>query len=62
MWKNKRIKIVFLSAFLAMIISTFYMLNIITNEVELCKLEATSVLDNQVAAIKNEFMVNKFRL
>ncbi|NLM14482.1 MAG: sensor domain-containing diguanylate cyclase [Clostridiaceae bacterium] len=58
MWKNKRIKIVFLSAFLAMIISTFYMLNIITNEVAIYKLEATSVLDNQVASIKNEFTVN----
>ncbi len=34
------------------------MLNIITNEVAIYKLEATSVLDNQVASIKNEFTVN----
>ena len=58
MWKNKRTKIIFFSAFLAMVISTFYMLGIISNEVAIYKLEATSILDNQVASIKNEFTVN----
>lgn len=58
MWKNKRIKIMLTSTFVALVISALYMHNLVSDEVELCKLEATSVLDNQVASIKNEFMVD----
>jgi len=58
MWKNKRVKVVFVSTFIAMLISSVYMLSVISDERELCKLEAASVLDNQVAAIKSEFMIN----
>jgi len=58
MWKSKRTKVILISTFIAMVISTLYILSLISDEVELCKLEATSVLDNQIASIKNEFMVN----
>ena len=58
MWKSKRTKVILISTFIAMVISTLYILSLISDEVELCKLEAISVLDNQIASIKNEFMVN----
>lgn len=57
MLKNKRIRIIIISTLVALVISALYMLGIISDEIKLYKLEATSVLDNQVSSIRNEFMV-----
>ena len=58
MLKNKRIRIIIISTLVALVISALYMRGIISDEIKLYKLEATSVLDNQVSSIRNEFMVN----
>ncbi len=58
MWKNKSIKIMFVSTLIALAVSTTYMINLISDEKALRKLEAVSVLDNQVASIKNEFIID----
>jgi len=58
MWKNKRIKVILLATFLAMLISTLYVINLISNEVEIYKSEAASILENQITSIKSEFMLN----
>lgn len=58
MKKNKRTKVILVSTFIAMVISTLYVLRLISDEVELGRLEAHSVLESQVTSIQNEFMVN----
>lgn len=58
MWKNKRIKIVIVSTVLAMVVSILYIHSLIFDEIELCKQEAVSVLENQITAIKNEFTIS----
>ncbi len=58
MWKNTRITIVLVSTLVAMAISALYMHSLVSDEIERCRLEATSVLDNQIASIRNEFMVD----
>ncbi|HHX13428.1 MAG TPA: sensor domain-containing diguanylate cyclase [Clostridiales bacterium] len=58
MRKNKRVKIIFISTLIAMFISALYMHSLAADEIKLHRLEATSILHNQVAFIKNEFMIN----
>jgi capsular polysaccharide biosynthesis protein len=42
MLKNKRIRIIIISTLVALVISALYMLGIISDEIKLYKLEATS--------------------
>ncbi len=58
MWRDKRIKVAFFSTCIALVISTLYIINLVSDERALFKLEAASVLDNQVASLKDEFMLS----
>lgn len=58
MWRNKRLKVVIISTCISLIISTIYIINLGSDEKALHKLEAASVLENQVASIKDEFALS----
>lgn len=58
MRKNKRIKVILVSTFIAMVISVLYIHTLIDDEIKMHKQEADSVLSSQITSIQNEFMMS----
>lgn len=58
MRKNKRIKVILVSTFIAMVISVLYIHSLIDDEIKMHKQEADSVLSSQITSIQNEFMMS----